>query len=109
MLSILRKVGNGFKWLGKKVLWVLRRNEVLFAISLADDFLPIPAFEKIVLLVKAIDKKDKTGTEKMLVALEKLPAVLAEFGIVIKEESRLRLLIELAVQIMKRRARVIPR
>jgi hypothetical protein len=108
MFGVLRKVGSGFKWLGKKALWVLRRNETLFAISLADDILPIPALDKIVLLVRAIDHKNKSGEEKMAEALEKLPAILKEFGLDITSKSEAKLAIELAVAIMKKRARVIP-
>jgi len=106
-MAILRKIGNAFKWVGSKVLWVIRRKETLIAVSLADDFLPIPALDKIILLVKHLDKKDVPGSEKLAEALEEILPILEEYGIKVSEESDLRFLIELAVKIMKEKARVI--
>ena len=64
-MNILKVIGRGFKWLGGKILWVVRRDEVL----LIARFVPLPAFDEILLLVRAIDKKGKSGPEKMLEAL----------------------------------------
>lgn len=106
-MKIFRKVGNAFKWLGSKVLWVVKRNETLLAIRLAQGFVPIPALYLIVELVHKIDKEDRPGAEKMAIALEGLPAILHDFDIEIGEESEARLLIEIAVAIMKKKARII--
>jgi hypothetical protein len=106
-MNILKKVAGGFRWIGSKILWVLKRNETLFAISLADDILPIPALDKIVLLVRALDRKSMSSEEKMAEALEKLPDILKEYGLDIKSKSEAKLAIELAVAIMKKRARVV--
>lgn len=107
MVNPFRKIGSAFKWLGEKMLWVLRRNETLLAVSLAADALPIPALDKIVLLVRSLDRKNIPGEQKMAEALEKILPILAEYGVDVKDESQLRLLIEIAVAIMKKRARVV--
>jgi hypothetical protein len=93
--------------LGKRTLWVVRRNETLFAISLASDALPIPALDKIILLVRSLDNKNKTGEEKMLEALIKIQPILEEFGVQINKESDVKYLIDTAVRIMRKQARVI--
>lgn len=108
-MNIFKKIGRGFKWLGNKALWVLKRNETLFAINLASDILPIPALDKIILLVRSLDRKNIPGSEKMAECLEKLPAILKEFDLDIKDESEARLIIEIALAILNKRARVIPR
>jgi hypothetical protein len=106
-MKIFRKIGSAFKWLGKKTLWLIRKDETLFAIKLATKLVPIPALELIAMLVLAVDEEDRPGAEKMAIALEGLPAILEEFGIELEDESDARLLIELALAIMKGRARVI--
>lgn len=106
-MNILRKIGSGFKWLGGKILWVLKRNETLIAVSLATDFLPIPALDKIVSLVRKIDNKAVPGEQKMVDALEGLPAILREYGVDVEDQAQARLIIEIAVAIMKERARVV--
>lgn len=107
MLGVLKKVAGGFKWLGKKTLWVIRRKETLFAVSLAADHLPIPAIDKIVLLVRSLDRKNVPGIEKMAEALVKIQPILEEYGIKIKKESDVKYLIDTAVRIMRKQARII--
>ena len=108
-MNIFRKIGSGFKWLGGKILWVIKREETLFAISLASGFLPIPALDKVVFLVRGLDRSDVPGTEKMLFALEKLPEILRAYNVTLQDEAEARLIIEIAVAMMKKRARVIPK
>jgi hypothetical protein len=101
-MKIFKKVGGGFKWLGKKTLWVFRRKETKLALKLAASMVPIPAFNMILMLVMLIEQEDMAGTEKMAIALKALPEILKEYGVEIKDESDMKLLIELAVLIMKR-------
>lgn len=108
-MNIFKKVLGGFKWLGSKILWVLKRNETLIAVSLATDFLPIPALDKIVMLVRKIDNDAVPGAQKMVYALEGLPEILQQYGVDVEDEAQARLIIEIAVAIMKERARVIPK
>lgn len=106
-MNVFRKIGNAFAWLGSKTFWVIRRNETLIAVSLAADVLPIPALDKIILLVRSLDRKNVTGAEKMSEALEKIQPILAEYGVNMADESDLRFVIELAVKILKKRGRII--
>ena len=106
-MNVFKRIGAGFKWLGKKALWLFKRNEVLLAVQLAIDIIPIPALDKIILLIRSIDDSAKPGIEKMAIALEEIWPILEEYDIKIGDESDLRFLIELAVKIMKGRARVI--
>ena len=107
-MNILRKIGDGFKWIGKKTLWLIRRNEVLIAVSLASGVIPVPALDKIILLVRSLDRKNVPGDQKMAEALERIIPILTEYGIDMDDESDVRFVIELAVKMMKKRARVIP-
>jgi len=104
-MNIFRKVGNAFSWLGSRTLWVIRRNETVFAISLAAELLPIPALDRIFLLVKALDKKDMSGAEKMAEALVRIQLILEAYGIHIEKESELRFIIELVIKILNKQAR----
>lgn len=106
-MGLFGKIGGGFKWLGGKLLGVLRRGETLFAIKLAADLLPIPALDKIVYLVWKLDGSTRSGKEKMVVALEEVIPILEEYGIVVEKESELRFIIELALKIMEGKARAI--
>ncbi len=108
-MNILTKIAGGFKWLGSKILWVIKRDETMLAISLASSTLPIPALDKIVLLVRSLDRKNTSGSEKMAEALVKVLPILEAFGLEVADESQLRLIIEIAVAVMKKRARIIPK
>lgn len=108
-MKIFRKIGNAFKWLGSKALWVIRRNETLFAVQLASGLVPIPALRAIVLLVTKLDQESVPGVVKMAMALEAILPILEEWDITVEEKSDLRLLIELAVSIMKGKSRIIPK
>lgn len=108
-MNIFRVIGRGFKWIGKKFLWVLRRDEVL----LIARFVPLPAFDEILLMVRAIDVKfsgGHRGTEKMLEALKLLPGILNAFGLDHKkiDNATMRFIIEVAVQVMKGTTKVVP-
>lgn len=107
-MNILKKIAGGFKWLGSKILWVIRRDETVFALTMASSMLPIPALDKIVLLVRGLDNKNIPGKEKMGIALEKVLPILEEYGLEVADESQLRLIIEVAVAVMKKRGRMIP-
>ena len=107
-MNVFKKIGSGFKWIGSKILWVLKRKETLIAVTLATDFLPIPALDKIVMLVRRLDDKAVSGSQKMVDALVGLPKILKEYGVDIEDEAQARLIIEIAVAIMKERARVLP-
>lgn len=108
-MNIFRVIGRGFKWIGKKILWVVRRDEVL----LIARFVPLPAFDEILLMVRAIDLKFSgrhRGTEKMLEALKLLPGILQAFGVDSKkiDNATLRFLVEVAVQVMRGTTKVVP-
>ena len=105
-MNIFKVIGRGFKWIGGKILWFVRRDEVL----LIARFVPIPAFDKILLMVRAIDNNGKPGPEKMIEALMLLPGILKQFGLKPEDidNARMRFIIEVAVQIMKGAAKVVP-
>lgn len=107
MLNVLRVVGRGFKWLGKKTLWIVKRNETLLAISLAKNVIPIPALDKIVLLVRSLSKKNLTGVEKMAEALVKIQPILAAYEVEIDKESDVKYLIDTTLRILRKQIRVI--
>jgi hypothetical protein len=106
-MGFFGKIGGGFKWLGKNILRLIRRDETLIVAKLAAGVLPIPAFSEIVSLVKMLDSKDLSGIDKMANAIEDILPILEKYDITIEEESDLRFIIELAVKIMKGKARVI--
>ena len=106
-MNVFKFIGRKLKWVGSKILWVIRRNETILAVQLATKFLPIPALDKIVMLVRGLDRPGVPGDAKMAEALESLMPILAEYDVEIDEESDLRFIIELAVKIMKERARII--
>ena len=105
-MNILKVIGRGFKWIGGKVLWFVRRDEVL----LIARFVPIPAFNAILLMVRTIDNSGKPGPEKMIEALLMLPGILKAFNIKIEDinNARMRFIIEVAVQVMKGAVKVVP-
>jgi len=106
-MGVFGKIGSGFKWLGINILRLIRRDEVLIAAKLAAGILPIPAFYEIVTLVRMLDQKDLSGLDKMAHALEEILPILEKYDITLDEESDLRFLIELAVHVMKGKARLI--
>lgn len=106
-MGVFGKIGSGFKWIGKKLLGLIRRDEVLLAIKLAASYAPIPALSEIVDLIRYIDRDDIPGTAKMAKALEEILPILEKYGVEVDDESDLRGLIELAVMIMKGKARVV--
>jgi hypothetical protein len=106
-MGVLGKIGSGFKWFGKKLLGLIRKDETLLVVKLAAKYVPIPALGAIVDLVRYIDKDDVPGYEKMGTAIEKILPILEEYDVEIEEESDLRFIIELAVKIMKGKARAI--
>ena len=95
-------VARGGKSLIGKALGLLRRDEVMLAVRLV----PVPVIDKIVLLVRALDQRNLSGQEKMAEALVKLEALLETSGIRYKE-SDLRFLIELALKLKDRKARIV--
>ena len=100
--GFFKGIGRGFKKVGKGALWVFKREEVLFASSL----IPIPAFDKVVVLVRSLDRKNVPGEVKMLEALQKILPILKECGVDIKKESDIRFIIELALKVAEKKARV---
>ena len=106
-MGVFGKIGSGFKWIGKKLLGLIRRDEILIAVRLVAGILPIPALYEIVKLVKFIDTTGKSGAEKFAWVLENLPDILEKYGVDIEDRSELNFIIELAVKVMKGKARVI--
>ena len=96
-------IGGFFKKIGKSALWLFRREEILFASSL----IPIPALDKIVLLVKSLDRRNVPGELKMMEAMIKVLPILDEYGIDLKKESDIRFISELALKVMEKKARVV--
>lgn len=105
-MNIFKVIGRGFKWLGGKFLWFVRRDEIL----LIARFVPIPAFNAILHMVRAIDNKGEPGPEKMIEALLMLPGILKLYNIDLKDidNARMRFIIEVAIQVMKGAAKVVP-
>ena len=104
-MNIFKVIGRGFKWIGGKILWFVRRDEVL----LIARFVPIPAFDEILTVVRAIDSRGKkSGPAKLIEAMALILPILAAYDIKLKDESTLRFIIETAIQVMKGTARVVP-
>ena len=103
-MNIFKVIGRGFKWLGGKILWFVRRDEVL----LIARFVPIPAFDSILTVVRAIDNKGKPGPAKMAEALILILPILKAYNVELKDEATLRFIIEVAVQVMKGAAKIVP-
>jgi hypothetical protein len=97
-MGFLGKFGGAFKFIGNKLRWLAGRNELLIAVS----FLPVPALDKIIILVRSLDRQNLSGAQKMEKALEKVIPILREFGI--EGEADARFAIELALRILKRKA-----
>ncbi len=106
-MGIFGKIGGGFKWLGKNILRLIRKDETLIVAKLAASILPIPAFYQIVTLVTELDRLEMNGYGKMAKALEDVWPILDEYGVTLDEESDARFLVELAVKVMKGKARVL--
>jgi hypothetical protein len=107
-MGVFGKIGGGFKWLGKKILGLIRSDEALFAVKFLANRVPVlSAIDDVVALVRYIDGDDKSGPDKFATALASIEPILKEYGIEIEDESDIHFIIELAVKIMKGRARAI--
>jgi len=107
-MGVFGKIGGGFKWLGRNILKLIRHDEALFAVKFIAKRVPIlSAIDDVVALVRYIDREDKSGPDKFATALASIEPILNEYGIEIEDESDLKFMIELAVRIMKGKARVV--
>ena len=107
-MGVFGKIGGGFKWLGRNILKLIRRDEALFAVKFIANRIPfLSAIDDVVALVRYIDQEDKSGPDKFAAALASIEPILKEYGVEIEDESDVHFIIELAVKIMKGRARVI--
>ena len=94
---MLGKIGSGFKWIGKKLLWVLQRNETL----LIARFIPLPFLDKVVGIVSIIDQQNIPGVDKFEEVWKVIQPLLDELNMTDLDEARVTFIIELSVQIMK--------
>jgi len=94
MKRFFRKIGRGFKTVGKKMLWVVKRPEF----RLASRFIPIPYITQAVDIVQVVEKPGRSGEEKLQDAFEILAPILREKKDGIKD-AQIRWIIETALQI----------
>ncbi len=94
MKRFFRKLGRGFKTLGRKALWLVKRPEF----RLASRFIPVPYITQAVDIVQIVEKPGKSGTQKFEDAFNILAPILREKKEGIKD-SQIKWIIETALQI----------